>query len=125
MRWIIALDAIARNYVIVRGVWRQEVDVIDVELAVRVHEHDKVTRRRVEPTCNGCPVAPVDRVVHQANVWVLALKLLNDFEGAVLRPVIDHDNLVIRKRRWEHLRGFLHNSPDVWLLVVGGEYEGN
>ena len=51
---------------------------------------------------------------------VLALKLLDDFEGAVLRPIVDHDNLVVGESCREYLRGLLNDGPDIRLFVVGG-----
>jgi hypothetical protein len=64
---IVALDAESGDDVVAAGEWRELGDLVDVELAVGVHERDPVAARRVEAAAESRAIAPILRVMDDSH----------------------------------------------------------
>jgi hypothetical protein len=72
----------------------EQAQIADIELAIRIHEHDEVAGRSCKSRDQCRPIAPVAAVAYQPNALVTGCQTSDDFAGAVTAPIVNHDDLV-------------------------------
>ena len=101
---------------------REAAEVGDAELAVAVGEGEELVARGLEARAEGAAVAAVDLVVDDADdVRVGGGEPVRDLPGAVLRAVVDGDDLEGLGERRQGRQRLLDQALEVGLLVVGRE----
>ena len=93
-------------------------------LEIRVHEHDRVAARRVEPGGESRLVAEVAREAEQPQLRVACGELEQPRPGAVGRAVVDEDDLVRTAERRERRGEPSMELGERRLLVEDGRDDG-
>ena len=103
----------------------QAADVGDLELAVAVGERDEVVAGGGEAGAKRRAVAEVRRVVDRPDdAGVGRRQRVGEGRRAVLRAVVDRDDLERVGEGRQRLERLLHEALEVGLLVVGREEVG-
>src|SRR5688572_16386014 len=92
-RRILSIDPITGDDVHVVDQCDEALELVEVELVVRVGEEDEVELRGFESGPQRLAVAQVPLVTQQADARVGGGVLENDLRGSVPRPVVDDDDL--------------------------------
>jgi hypothetical protein len=120
---IAPLHAKTGDDVVLAGEGRQQAKIADVELAIRIHEHDEVAGRSRKPRDQCRSIAPVAPVAYQPDALVTCCQTSDDFAGAVTTPIVNHDDLVRIDKCGKRRQRVPNDRVDVGLFVECGKNE--
>lgn len=120
-RWVVAFDAQTDDEVVCACAFDHGEEFFGGVLVVAGEREDPVFAAGVIEFANGFAEAHVDGVVDEAYARVAGLHGLEDFEGGVLAPVVDADNLVVIADVAKESVGIDDETFDGGLVVVRGD----
>ena len=122
--WVLTVDAVTGDDVILVDQIDEWREFVDVELAVTVGVEDPLFCRGTEAGLEGGAVALVDWMLDEADVGGLLGEFLRDLGGLIRAAVVNDDDFVIVADRFEDFEGGERERLDVVLFVVAGEKDG-
>ncbi len=106
------------------GEWSQQAEIADVELAISVHEHDKVTGRCPKTRRQRRAITTIAGMTDQPHVLVAGCPASHELACAIAAAIVDDDDLVGISKDGECRQGLPDHHIDVRFFVERGENEG-
>ncbi len=121
---VLSVDAVSGHDVHPVDPGQERLELVDVELEVRVGEEDEVHGRRAEASEQRFAVSAVLPVLDEPDVRILLAERPDDLRRPVGRAVVDHHDLEVAAQPGRRAPGPLDGLRDVALLVSSGENDG-
>ena len=120
-----ATDASADHHIVFGNIRGETCDLLRIELAIAVREHDVRLRRRPNAGYHRATIAAVHLMMDDFDVRIFIRKAIRNRAGFIDAPVVDDDDFISMGNARKLSDEAAHHAFDIRFLIVGGQKDAD